>query len=135
MILLGMQPNVRAAFRAAVLGLAVLLVSACSSSSSDWTASTAHLSVTANGPGLVIIASDRLGEITCREHSVNPHCYVDARIADGETVTITAVPDENHKFISWLRHPNFKWTEELARNDNPAHIILNGDYQLYANFR
>lgn len=136
MISLGMQPNVRAVLRAAVLGLAALLVSACGSSpSSDWTASTAHLSVTVNGPGLVIIASDTLGEITCREHSVNPHCYIDARIADGETVTITAVADEGHEFISWLKHPNFKWTDELTRNSNPVLIALDGDYQLYANFR
>lgn len=91
--------------------------------------------MTANGPGLVIIASGSLGEITCREHSVNPHCYIDASIADDETVIVTAVADEGHEFISWLKHPNFKWTDELASNSNPVRIALDGDYQLYADFR
>lgn len=136
MILVSMKMNSHAALRAAVLGLAAFLMSACSSGpSTDWTASTAHLSVTANGPGLVTIASDSIGQISCREHSVNPTCYTSATIADGETVTITAVADEGHEFISWLNHPNFRWTVELARNDNPVRFVLDGDYQLYANFR
>lgn len=128
--------NFNAALRAtAVLGFATLLLSACSSTGPGWTAGTAHLNVTVNGPGRVTLASDSLGEVTCREDSLNSHCYFESGSAVGETVTVTAVPDEGHAFISWLKHPGFTWTDELARNENPVQIILDGDYQFHANFR
>ena len=130
-----MQPDSRAFSGAVLLVLVTLILSGCGSSATGYKPVTAHLNVTANGPGSVTLTSGASGGISCREGTVNPHCYVEAAISKGTLVTVTAVPDLGHEFVSWLKHPHSGWTDELDSNMNPVSIVLDGDYQFYANFR